>query len=73
MTRGLKSSEYKFLRTAFWVCALLGLFGIYRNVDLVALAALIPAICSPAMVYAGARSYKKSKVGEADVLPKPEK
>lgn len=64
MTRGKQSTEYKSLRTCFYACLCLVIYGIYKEVDLMGLAAVIPALCSPMMVYAGARSYVKGKQGE---------
>jgi len=66
MTRGRQSSEYKSLKTCFIVNLCLALYGIHQGVDLMALAALMPAINSPIMIYAGARSYVKGQNGESD-------
>lgn len=66
MTRGLKSSEYRVLFLAFWGNILLSVYGITHGVDLMGLAALIPAINSPLMFYAGSRAYVKGKQGVED-------
>lgn len=66
MTRGSKSSEKKALYHAFFVSIIIALYGIYKEVDLAALGVLIGAVCSPMMVYAGARSYVKGKQGERE-------
>lgn len=63
-TRGLKSSEYKSLRSCFYVGLLMAMYGIHKGVDLGDMAILIPAVCSPMMFYAGARSYVKKHNGE---------
>ena len=67
MTRGLKSSEYKSLKSCFYAGLLLAVYGIAKGVDLMGLSALIPAVCSPMMFYAGCRSHVKAKQGEDDV------
>jgi hypothetical protein len=67
MTRGVRSSEYKALRNCFLAGLTLAVYGISREADLMGLAALIPAVCSPMMVYAGARSYVKGRQGEDDL------
>lgn len=64
MTRGHHSSERKALYHAFIVSVFIAVYGIYAGADLAALGVLIGAVCSPMMVYAGARSYVKGKQGE---------
>ena len=66
MTRGRKSSEYKSLKTCFIANLCLVIYAIHEGVDLGGMVALIPAINSPIMFYAGARSYVKGKNGETD-------
>jgi hypothetical protein len=63
-SKGVRTSEYKSLRNCFYVGVFIALYGIAKGADLMGLAALIPAVCSPMMVYAGARSYVKGKNGE---------
>lgn len=61
---GHKTSERKACYHAFYVGIIISCYGLYKNVDLSGLALLIPAIGSPLMWYAGARSYLKSKSGD---------
>ena len=64
MTRGAKSSEKKACYNAFYAGMVLAGGGIYLEADLVALSALIVAVTSPLMFYAGARTAYKCKQGE---------
>lgn len=66
MTRGRKSSERKACYLAFFAGFALAAYGIYKGVDLVGLAALVPAVGVPLMWYAGARSYVKGRNGEKE-------
>lgn len=66
MTRGHKTSERKACYHAFLAGIILAVYGIYSGADLSALAALIIAVCTPLMWYAGNRSYVKGKNGETD-------
>lgn len=67
MTRGHKSSERKACYHAFLAGFCLAGLGIYMQSDLSALAALVIAVCTPLMWYAGNRSYVKGKIGEDNV------
>ena len=71
MTRGAKSSEKKACYHAFYAGMILAGGGLYLESDLVALAALIAAVASPLMFYAGARTAYKCKQGEEDVKINP--
>jgi len=64
MTRGSRSSEKRACYHAFYVGALIAAYGLYKGADLTGLALLVPAVGTPLMWYAGARSYVKGKQGE---------
>jgi Na+/H+-translocating membrane pyrophosphatase len=65
-TRGDRSSERRASYHAFLAGILLACIGLYLNADLTALGWLIGAVCSPIMVYTGARTALKRKTGETD-------
>ena len=67
MTRGAKSSERKACYYAFFAGVILAGVGLYLKSDLTTLAALIIAVNTPLMWYAGARTAYKIKNGETDV------
>lgn len=64
MTAGHKTSERKACYHAFFAGLVLAAFGVYMDVDLTGLAALIGAVTLPLMWYAGARTVKKIKGGD---------
>jgi hypothetical protein len=64
MTPGNKTSEQKACYVAFFVGLGLALSGIASGADLAGLSALVVAVCSPLMWYAGNRSYLKARKGE---------
>lgn len=68
-TRGTKTSERKACYHAFYAAVLLAAGGIYTKADLGGLAALVAAVGSPLMWYAGNRTYLKSKTGGEEKLP----
>lgn len=65
-TRGQKSSERKACYHAFIAGLLIAIYGLYKGADLAGLALLVPAVSTPLMWYAGARSYIKGKHGEGE-------
>jgi len=64
MTRGHKSSERKACYLAFYFGVVMAIYGIHKGSDLTSLSILIPAVCTPLLWYAGARSLIKAKNGE---------
>ena len=66
MTRGHKSSERKACYLAFYFGVVMAIYGVYKGADLTALAILIPAVSTPLLWYAGARSLIKAKNGESE-------
>lgn len=64
MTRGHRTSERKACYHAFIVGLGIAIYGLYRGVEPEGLALLIPAVATPLMWFAGARSYVKGKQGE---------
>lgn len=65
-TRGHKTSERKACYHAFLSGLLIACYGLYKGADLSGLALLVPAVATPLMWYAGARSYVKGKQGEGE-------
>lgn len=66
MTRGTRSSEKRACYHAFYVGAIIAAYGLYKGVDLTGLALLVPAVGTPLMWYAGARSAVKMAKGEKE-------
>lgn len=64
MTRGLKSSEYKLAQRTFLACFIMSLYGIFKGVDLMGLAALVTALGTVATGYGYNRSKVKAGQGE---------